>query len=391
MIVLFTIHQNGIQFNICIMKGQKNTYILELGFNNELGGDIMDSKKRFYSMLEYRGYDRPPTKHYGMPEIDKDLMEYFGLTTYEELQITLGDDFRHVEPSYIGPELRKFENGSWEGLFGEIYANYSFGDGFYPEVIYMPFKDISSVEELKDLRMPSADWYDYSNIKADCEKNKDYVVYIADGSTPDLINGIAFSRGVEQVLIDIALEDPIYLELMKLRFDFYYEKYKRVLQAGEGLIDVMTYGEDLGNQNGLLFSPAKFDRLFAPYYEKFFALAHQYGAKTMLHVCGSCRDLIPRFIELGLDILEVVQVDAAKMNIEDLHREFYKKIAFCGSMSVQNTLPFGTKEDVIREVELRKNLFKDGGMIIAPTHDIQVGTPLENILTMYRSIGSLKE
>lgn len=99
--------------------------------------------------------------------------------------------------------------------------------------------------------------------------------------------------------------------------------------------------------------------------------------------------MIPRFIELGLDILEVVQVDAAKMDIRELHRDFYGKIAFCGSISVQNTLPFGSEEDVITEVELRKHLFKDGGMIIAPTHDIQVGTPIENILAMYRTIGSL--
>ena len=79
------------------------------------------------------------------------------------------------------------------------------------------------------------------------------------------------------------------------------------------------------------------------------------------------------------------------MEIERLHENFYKKIAFCGSISVQQTLPHGTKEDVIREVELRKELFKDGGMVIAPTHAIQVGTPLENIIAMYRAIGSLDE
>ncbi|HPJ22845.1 MAG TPA: uroporphyrinogen-III decarboxylase-like protein, partial [Clostridia bacterium] len=66
------------------------------------------------------------------------------------------------------------------------------------------------------------------------------------------------------------------------------------------------------------------------------------------------------------------------------------KLAFCGSLSVQHTLPFGTVDDVIREVELRKKLFSKGGMIIAPTHAIQAGTPVENILAMYRTIGSLE-
>jgi uroporphyrinogen decarboxylase len=351
----------------------------------------MNSKQRVYAALQYKGFDRPPAKHYGTPEINKELMNYFSMSTYEQLQLKVGDDFRHIAPKYIGPESKTFEDGSWEGLWGERYTNYSFGSGTYPEAIYLPFKNVTDVGELNDFRMPSPDWFDYSNIKEDCEKYKDYCIYAGDAGTPDFINGIARCRGVEQVLFDIGLEDPVYLTLMEQRFKFFYQMYSRVLEAGEGLIDIMCFGEDLGNQNGLMISPKIFNKLFASYFEKLFALAHKYGAKTMMHCCGSCRDLIPELIELGLDILEVVQVDAANMDIRDLHRDFYGKIAFCGSISVQNTLPFGTKEEIVREVELRKQLFRDGGMIIGPTHDIQVGTPLENIIDMYRTIGSLNE
>lgn len=350
----------------------------------------MNSKERFYSTIEYKGYDRPPTKHYGTPEINRELMDFFGISTYEELQLKVGDDFRHIDPKYIGPELRTFEDGSWEGLWGERYMNFNFGKGTYPEACYLPFKDVTGVEQLENFRFPSPDWYDYSHIREDCEKYKDYVVCVSNCGTPDFMNCIARCRGVEQVLLDIALEEPVYLALMEKRFEFLYEVYRRVLQQGEGLIDVMLFGEDYGNQNGLMISPATFEKLFAPKMKALFDLAHQYGTKTMMHICGSCRDLLPRLIELGLDILEVVQVDAAKMDIRELHSDFYGKIAFCGSISVQNTLPFGTEEDVIREVELRKQLFKDGGMIIAATHDIQVGTPMKNILAMYRAIGSLK-
>lgn len=349
----------------------------------------MNSKERFYSAIQYKGYDRPPTKHYGTPEINRELMNYFRVSTYEDLQLKVGDDFRHVSPKYIGPELKTHEDGSWEGLWGERYNLISFGNGSYPEAVYLPFKDVTEVEELQNFRFPSADWFDYSNIKEDCEKYKDYVVYTGDGGVPDFMNGIARCRGVEQVLFDIALEDPVYIALMEQRFNFQYEMYKRVLEAGQGKIDVLCLGEDYGNQNGLMISPTTFEKLFAPKMKLLFELAHKYGAKAMMHCCGSCRDLIPRFIELGLDILEVVQVDAAKMNIRELHENFYEKIAFCGSISVQSTLPYGTKQDVIKEVELRKQLFKDGGMIIAATHDIQVGTPLENIIAMYKTIGSL--
>ena len=372
----------------------------------------MNSKERFQADLAYHTPDRPPTKHYGTPEINNALMQHLGVSTYEQLQLKVGDDFRHVGPRYIGPALRTFPDGSWEGLWGERYANWSFGGGTYPEAVYLPFANLADPADLParpasyyaeppfpapawtDIasptgRFPSPDWFDYSFIKEDIEKLHGYVVCTGDAGTPDFMNGIARCRGVERVLFDVGEENPVYLALMAQRFDFQYEMYRRVLEAAGGAIDVLCLGEDYGNQNGLMISPRKFDKLFAPYMKKLFDLAHHYGAKAMMHCCGSNRQLIPRFIELGLDILEVVQVDAAGMDITELHDHFYGKIAFCGSISVQNTLPFGTVQDVVREVELRKRLFAQGGMIIAATHDIQVGTPLDNILTMYRTIGSL--
>lgn len=351
----------------------------------------MTSKERFYSTMEYKGVDRPCTRFYGTPEITQQIEEHYGFKNYEELSIKLGDDFRMVGPSYIGPELKKFEDGSWEGIWGERYANYNFGNGTYPETVFLPFKDVEDVEQLNDYRFPSADWFDYSTIKEQCERFKDFVIVIGDPGTPDYLNGIARCRGVEQVLFDVALEDPVFIELIRKRHEFYYEYLRRILEVAEGAIDVVWFGEDLGTQNALVISPLSYNKLFAPSMKEFFSLAHKYGARTMMHSCGSCYKLIPRLIELGLDILDVVQVDAADMNIEKLHNEFYGKITFCGSISVQNTLPFGTEEDIRKEVRIRKELFKDGGIIIGPTHEIQVGTPIKNIISMYDEIGSLKK
>jgi uroporphyrinogen-III decarboxylase len=77
------------------------------------------------------------------------------------------------------------------------------------------------------------------------------------------------------------------------------------------------------------------------------------------------------------------------MAIDRLAKEFGKDLAFCGSMCVQSFLPFGTVDDVKREVDRRLQLFPDGGLILGPSHAIQVGTPIENILAMYRQAGSL--
>lgn len=143
-------------------------------------------------------------------------------------------------------------------------------------------------------------------------------------------------------------------------------------------------------QTGPIISPEKFIKLFAPKYEKLFKMVHSYGAKTMLHSCGSVRVFIPILIHLGLDILDVVHVDAANMDIVDLYNEFYRRIVFCGSMSVQTLLPKGTPEQIKNEVELRKKLFSEGGMIIGPTNIMQVDMPVENYIAMCEAIGCLK-
>ena len=120
-------------------------------------------------------------------------------------------------------------------------------------------------------------------------------------------------------------------------------------------------------------------------------MAHHYGAHTMMHMCGCSRAFLPRLIELGLDIYDVVQPTTPEMDIATLKKEFSPPLTFCGTVCVQSTLAFGTAEDVINEVQRRKNLFPEGGLFLGPTHAIQVGTPLENILALYRTAGSLNE
>lgn len=350
----------------------------------------MTSRERFFSALTYRGYDRPPTHFYATPEIAGALKKRLDVATDEELLDALGDDMRPVDPDYCGADLGRLADGSSEyGLWGERYALIAYSGGAYRESCELPFAGVEDVAQLANKRFPSAEQYDYGAVAKKCARHPDRVRTLGDAGDPDFINGIARCRSVEQVLIDIATEDPVYLELVRRQFEFVYERNERALRAANGLIDVVCFGEDLGDQRSLILRPESYDRLFAPYMERLFAQAHRHGALTMMHSCGSVRGLIPRLIELGLDILEVVQVDAAGMDIASLHQNFYGRLAFCGSVSVQSTLPFGSEEDVREAVRLRKRLFAQGGMIIAPTHCIQPGTPLENILAMYDEIGSL--
>jgi len=353
----------------------------------------MNSRERVLSALDRKGYDRIPVHHEGTPEVNTMLKQHFGISNDLELSARLGDDLRNVSGTYIGPERRHFPDGSVEGLWGERYNDIPYGDGIgtYPEAVYLPFADIDDVAQLKGYPFPSADWFDFSTIPQQCARFADYAVVFGGAGSLDFMNSIARCRGVEKVLYDVATEDPVYQLLVEQRFQFFYDIAERALQAANGQITILHCGEDLGTQRGPIISMNSFNRLFAGYYQRYFELAHRYGAKSMMHVCGSARFFIPRLIELGLDILDVVQVAAEGMELGGLKRDFGRDLNFCGSMCVQSILPFGTTADVIRETRYLMELFAEGGLILGPTHAIQVFTPLENILAMYRTAGSLVE
>jgi uroporphyrinogen decarboxylase len=353
----------------------------------------MTSRERVIAALTHNGYDRMPVKHEGTPEINRMLMKHFGLSTMEQLLRVLGDDFRYVDAVYAGPELKAFPDGSVEGYWSERYKYAEFEGGRYLESSYQPFAGIERLEDLDRSVFPTADRFDYSTIRAQCETLRDQSVAICFGTAGDMdfINSIARARGTEQVLIDLITDDPVYMEIMDARFQFYYEMHRRVLEAAGGLIDFTHIGEDLGTQKAQVISLDIFERHFAEKFRKYFDMVHSYGARTMMHMCGCVLAFLPRLIELGLDVYDVVQPAVPEMDIAELKKRFGDRLTFCGSICVQSTIAFGQPEDVVAEVQRRLKLFPKGGLFLGPTHAIQAGSPLENILALYRTAGSLRE
>jgi len=353
----------------------------------------MTSRERVLAAFERCGYDRIPVKHEGTPEINRMLMTHFGLSGMEQLLRVLGDDFRYAEAAYCGPELRTFPDGSIEGYWGERYNYAEFEGGRYLESVYQPFAGVETLDRLDRSHFPTADWFDYSTIKAQCEtlRRQGFAVCFGTAGDMDFINSIARARGTEQVLIDLVTDDPVYLEIMEARFRFYFEQHRRALEAAGGLIDFTHIGEDLGTQLAQVISHEIFEKHFAPKFKAYFEMAHSYGARTLMHMCGCVIAFLPRLIELGLDVYDVVQPTTPETDIAELQKKFGGRLTFCGSVSVQSTLAFGTPEEVEDEVRRRLKLFSRGGLFLGPTHAIQVGSPLENILALYRTAGSLAE
>ena len=353
----------------------------------------MTSRERVLAAFERCGYDRIPVKHEGTPEINRMLMTHFGLNSMEQLLRVVGDDFRYAEAAYCGPELRTFPDGSIEGYWGERYNYAEFEGGRYLESVYQPFAGVETLEQLDRSHFPTADWFDYSTIGEQCEtlRRQGFAVCFGTAGDMDFINSIARARGTEQVLIDLVTDDPVYLEIMEARFRFYFEQHRRALEAAGGLIDFTHIGEDLGTQLAQVISHEIFEKHFAPKFKAYFEMAHSFGARTLMHMCGCVIAFLPRLIELGLDVYDVVQPTTPVTDLAELETYFGGRLTFCGSVSVQSTLAFGTPEEVEDEVRRRLKLFSRGGLFLGPTHAIQVGSPLENILALYRTAGSLAE
>jgi hypothetical protein len=151
----------------------------------------------------------------------------------------------------------------------------------------------------------------------------------------------------------------------------------------------MVSGTDFGMQTGTFIAPETYRDLWKPFYQAVNRRIHEKtNWKTFIHSCGAVRDLIPDFIESGFDILNPVQISAAGMDPKELKREFGNDIVFWGGgVDTQNTLPYGTPEEVYRQVREMIDIFAPGGGFVFNTvHNIQGNVPVENVEAIFRAI-----
>jgi uroporphyrinogen decarboxylase len=150
-------------------------------------------------------------------------------------------------------------------------------------------------------------------------------------------------------------------------------------------VDVVMVAEDLGSQDGPLISPETYRRMVKPAQKRVWQfIKSKTAARLFLHSCGSVRKFIPDLIEIGVDILNPIQVAAADMSPAALRREYGKDLTFWGGgCDTQKVLTFGTPDDVEAEVRRRVSaLGPGGGFVFNQIHNVQPQVPAENIVRM---------
>jgi len=344
----------------------------------------MTSRERVLSSLNHAQPDVTPCDYFSTPEIHQALLTRLRLSTDDALLDQLGVDIRYIKPPYTGPALPSFDDGSTMDVWGIRKKPMPNEYGDYAEPVGFPYASWTTLENAEAFPWPSPDHYDYSAIPSLCACYPNAAIATGSFSVQDFINNVAYGRGVEQVLLDIALQDPVYLYIVEKRHRFYLEYVDRILTAARGRIDLVLCGDDFGSQRGLLISPSSFDAIFSPRKKELFDLVHSHGAKVTHHCCGSSRALFPRFISIGMDCIQTIQPRAEGMDPYGLKKDFGDRICLHGAVDVQGWLQRATPDQIRLEVHrLIEEVGKHGGSFLAPSHNLQPDTPVENVLAVY--------
>src|SRR5574341_238138 len=304
----------------------------------------MDPKERWLAVLRRQTPDRIPMDYWGTPEATHKLMAFLGVNDYWEMCKRLHiDAVVSVSPKYIGPKPK-----AGYDYFGRGYRRMEYGFGAYDEVIYHPLAEFCTIEEIEaNYIWPTPDWFDYSCLRDQLKGKEGYPVR-GGGSEPFL--EYAYLRGQEQAYLDMLEKPELVHYCLKKLVDFDYENTRRIFEQLPGQVNFTYVAEDLGSQENLLFSTKLIREFLLPGMRRLIELTHEAGAYVFTHSDGAIRPIIPELVEIGIDILNPIQWRCKGMEREGLKRDFGVSLIFHGGMENQQTLPFGTVDDVRREV-----------------------------------------
>lgn len=355
----------------------------------------MDSRERTFLALGHEAGDRIPIDFWASGSMIHKLERSLG-APYAQFLDLYDVDLRYVAgPEYVGPPL---EDGRdiWGVKRTRVEVHVEGGTESYQEVAESPLAALDSVEQIERYPgWPSPDAFDYSVVEGQCDEIRNagrVAVFMGDR-----LNRVAqlkpamYLRGLENMLVDLALRPEIARAILGQIKAFYLAYLERILEAAKGKIDIVLTGDDFGSQRGLLVSPNTWRTLIEPGFQEYIDLIKSYGARAMHHTCGSVIDIIPDMIACGLEILQSIQPEAARMSLADLKARFGRQLCFHGGISIQQTMPFGTADTIRQEVrQIASTIKPDGGYIFCTAHNIQADTSVENVqalLDAYHEFG----
>lgn len=338
---------------------------------------MMNSKERVQTALAFEEPDRPPVYAAFVPEIRKKLRAVAG-EEERDLGAAMGNDMVLLPQGFANGYYLK-DSPEYTCEWGCKWRTVRNETGEYTEVVERPLERDPSL--LSSYRIPDAE--SEERYAQDREMVRLY------GKTHWIVSGIPCSifeaawgiRGLENLMTDMVLER-----------DFAHVLFDRVMQfpliSGKKHIgmgaDMLWLGDDVATQQNMMISLATWREYFRPRYARLFSEYKKMnpGIKLAYHSCGNCEGILDDMVEIGLNVINPVQ--PAAMDPAAIKKRYGRHLALFGGLCVQYILPGATEEQVRSEVRrLKTEIGRGGGYILAPAHNIQSDTPLENILAFY--------
>jgi len=240
-----------------------------------------------------------------------------------------------------------------------------FGPGQYTEIVVHPLADDRAIDTYRPPDPHRPELY----LEAERLLREHRGAHFIVGVTVTTIFETAWAlRGLPRLLTDFVLDPDLADRILELPFRYHLAAAKRLVEMG---VDMIWTGDDVGTQAGMMISPRHWRKFLKPRMAQFIAelKAINPAVKLAYHCDGDLRAIIPELIEIGVDVLNPIQ--PACMDPAEIKRRYGDRLCFWGSLDEQHTLPFGTPEDVRREVLARlETIGQGGGLILGPTHHV---------------------
>ena len=353
----------------------------------------MESRERTLAAINHRQPDRPPLYVSVTPQVAQILCEKYAYTFEEpidamesarishmDLLTRMGADIVAIAPTAPPDGLTvTMPDGRIINEWGMVMRN----AGLYNEFAEYPLANATSVQEILQYPFPdpaAPGRFDIAERMMKSYSGKYGVI----GDVETMFFEMSwYLTGMEKFLMDLMIEPEYLSVLMDKIMNYIIAAGKRLIELG---VDILWCGDDFGTQQGMILDPETWRRIIKPRIKYMFEEFRKVRSdiKIAWHSCGSILPIIPDFIETGLDILNPIQPLAHGMEPVYLKKTYGKDLTFFGGIDVQHLLPFGTPQMISDEVRRRIEILgKDGGYIIAPAHNIQPDTPVENILAFF--------
>ncbi|MGE5139355.1 MAG: uroporphyrinogen decarboxylase family protein [Rudaea sp.] len=358
----------------------------------------MKHRERVRMALEHKTPDRCPLQVSFTPEFAERLRAdlqlkgrglhnpHGGGNSYE-LEIALDEDMLLTSVGwvngYYAPGYRDVDSyrDEWGVTWQCIEYDTRFGKGKYTEPSGHPLAEDDAIAAYRSPDPTRPELYAEA-ARVVREFGDEYWIV---GVVPTTIFESAWAlRGYDQLMMDFVTDAERANAILDLTYNYHKVAAAKLVEGG---VDMVWLGDDVGMQGRMLISPASWRQYLKPRMAELIASLKRINpaVKTAYHSDGYIYPIIRELIEIGLDVLNPIQ--PAAMDPARLKRDFGDRLSFWGSMDLQHTLPHGTPDQVCAEVLLRlRTIGQDGGLILGPTHNMQLDTPLENFWAMMNTI-----